>query len=438
MKRNQNNGLEGATALSRRDMIKTSAAVSAASLFAALGSNFAYAQGSDQIRVGQIGCGGRGTGAVQDAVKSSKDVKVIALADLFPDQLENTKKTFAAKPKEQYDIKDDHCFVGWDAYKKLLETDVNYVVLATPPGFRPMMIEAAIAAGKHVFAEKPVAVDPAGVRRVLAAAEIAKEKKLGFVCGTQRRHQTSYIETIKRIHDGAIGDLIAGQCYWMQNTLWNKARQPNWSDTEWQIRNWLYFTWLSGDHIVEQHLHQHDVMNWVFGGPPLRAQGVGGRMVRTDPAYGHIYDFFSIEYDYKTPTGVAKVQSMCRQMDNTMARISENVQGTKGSAIVQSRIEGENKWRYEPPEDENVETNPYVLEHRDLIASIRKGEPLNEGKQSAESALTSIMGRMAAYTGKLVTWQQAMNSKLDLFPKKLEFGPMPVPPVALPGKEELI
>jgi len=413
--------------ISRRNMLKT---ITAGTLIAAFGTNGAYAAESDKIKVGLVGCGGRGRGAADNAV-SNENVQLIALGDLFPDQLEAANTAFNERPKDKYNIKDDQTFVGWDAYQKVLQTDIDYVILATPPGFRPMMIKAAIEAGKHVFAEKPVAVDPAGVRTVIAAAEMAAKKNLGIVAGTQRRHQPSYVETIKRIKDGAIGDITSGSGWWMQGGLWSKPRQPNWSDTEWQIRNWLYFVWLSGDHITEQHLHQIDVMNWVMGGPPKYALGVGGRMVRTDPVYGHIYDFFSVQYEY--PNG-AKTQCMCRQIDGTYGRIGEEVVGTKGKAIPEKGItEGPNKWRYEAGEKS---VNPYEQEHKDLVESIRAGKPLNEGKQTAESALTAIMGRMSAYTGKVVTFKAAMESPLDLFPKKLEFGPMPVPPVALPGKEE--
>ena len=415
--------------ISRRNMLKGTAAITAGTLMAAFGTNGAYAADSDKIKVGLVGCGGRGRGAAANAV-SNDNVQLIALGDLFPDQLDAAKTEFAQRPKDNYDIKDDHTFVGWDAYQKVLQTDIDYVILATPPGFRPMMVQAAIEAGKHVFAEKPVAVDPAGVRKIIAAAEMATKKNLGIVAGTQRRHQPEYVETIKRIHDGAIGDLICGSGYWMQGGLWSKPREPGWSDTEWQIRNWLYFVWLSGDHIVEQHLHQIDVMNWVFGGPPKLCIGTGGRMTRTDPVYGHIYDFFSVQYEYQNG---AKVQCMSRQIDGTYARRGEEVVGTNGKAIPETGITaGSNKWRFVKEKD----VNPYEQEHADLIKSIRDGKPLNEGKQTAESALTAIMGRMSAYTGKLVTFKAAMESPLDLFPKKLEFGPMPVPPVAQPGKEE--
>jgi predicted dehydrogenase len=352
------------------------------------------------------------------------------VGDLFQDRLDETIEGWKEKPKEKYAVTPDRTFVGWDAYQKVLASDIDYVILATAPGFRPMMMKAAIEAGKHVFAEKPVAVDPAGVRMVLEAAKMATEKNLGIVAGTQRRHQPSYVETIKRIKDGAIGDIVSGSGYWMQGGLWSKPREAGWSDMEWQIRNWLYFTWLSGDHIVEQHLHQIDIMNWVMGGPPKLCIGMGGRMARTDPVFGHIYDFFSVQYEYAN--GV-KWQSMCRQIDGTYGRTAEEVIGTKGKAIPERGItEGPNKWRYESEKS----VNPYEQEHTDLIESIRAGKPINEGKATAESTLSAVMGRMSAYTGKLVTFRQAMESPLDLFPKNLGFGPLPVPPVAIPGKEE--
>jgi len=421
------------SSISRRGFLQGSAAVTAAiAATSAFTPPAVHAAGSDAIRVGLVGCGGRGRGAVANVVEAAKNVKVVALADLFQDAIDETLRIWEDRPKDIFDIPRDRCFVGWDAYKRLLETDVNYVILATPPGFRPMMIQAAVDAGKHIFAEKPVAVDPTGVRAVIAAAELAEKKNLGIVVGTQRRHQASYIETIKRLKDGAIGRIISGQVYWIQGGAWMKPRKPEWSDMEWQLRNWPYFCWLSGDHIVEQHMHMHDVANWVLGGPPRLCIGMGGRQVRTDPAYGHVYDHFAVDYEY--PNGV-HVLSMCRQIDNTYGRQGELFQGQKGSAYPSGRImvDGEEPWSYEGPRD-----NPYVVEHADLINSIRAGKPINEGKQGAESTLTAIMGRMSAYTGKLVTWRQAMESKLDLMPRKLEFGPLPTPPVAMPGIDPLI
>jgi myo-inositol 2-dehydrogenase / D-chiro-inositol 1-dehydrogenase len=433
-----------ANSLTRRGFLKTSAAA------AVVASTFAvpavHAAGSDKISIGLIGCGGRGRGAIADimAVDANDkplnaNVQVTAIADLFPDAIEETMtKIWAEKPKATHDIPKERQFVGLDAYKQLLATDVSYVVLATPPGFRPLMIKAAIEAGKHVFAEKPVAVCPTGVRMVMAAGEEAAKKNLGLVIGTQRRHARDYMETIKRIHDGAIGKVIAGQVYWTQGGAWVKPRQPAWSDLEWQLRNWPYFTWLGGDHIVEQHMHQHDVMNWVMSEKPDEPThpklciAMGGRQVRTDPAYGMIYDHFAVDFEF---TNGARFTSFCRQIEGCYARVGEQIMGTKGIAYAQSKImpfEGE-VWKYD-----GQAGNPYEWEHADLIASIRAGKPINEGKRGAESTLTAIMGRMSAYTGKLVTWKQAMDSKLDLTPKDLKFGPWPTAPVAMPGTDPLI
>jgi predicted dehydrogenase len=415
--------------MSRRQMIK-SAAVASAALMANLGSNFAHAAGTDLIRVGLIGCGGRGSGAAVDATSAAENVRVVALGDLFPNRIAEARKRFADRPKERFDITDDRCFSGWDAYKQVLECGVDMVILATPPAFRPMHIKAAVEAGKHIFAEKPCAVDPVGVRMVMEASDLAKQKGLAIVAGTQRRHQASYIETIRRIKDGAIGELVAGQCYWNQGGLWSVRRTPEMSDMEWQVRNWLYFTWLSGDHIVEQHVHNIDVMNWVIGAHPVSAYGMGGRQVRTGEQFGHIYDHFTIEYVY--PNDV-RVMSMCRQIDNNDNRIGEYIMGTQGRSNCSGQITGANAWRFQ-----GRGNNPSVQEHTDLIASIRAGTPLNEGRQIAESTLTAIMGRMSAYTGKTVRWEQALNSTLNLMPEKLEFGPLPTPEVAMPGRTPLV
>jgi len=419
--------------MSRRDFLKASAA-SAVLLGTGVMSiaEGAYAAGSDQIRVGLIGCGGRGTGAAFDCVGSSPGVKIVALGDVFKDRLDDCLGALKDDQdlKDKIDIPPDRCFVGFDAYQKVIASGVDMVILGTPPGFRPTHFMAAVDAGKHVFMEKPVAVDGPGVRIMLKAADIAKEKKLGVVAGTQRRHENSYVATMKRVNDGAIGDIVAAQCYWNQGGLWMNPREPAWSDMEWQLRNWLYFTWLSGDHIVEQHVHNLDVVNWAMKAHPVRALGMGGRQVRTDPAFGHIYDHFAIEYEY--PNG-ARVLSMCRQIDGCASNVSERVVGTKGTSNCHSTIRAATEWRYDGPDN-----NPYVQEHADLIASIRAGKPLNEARQVAESTLTAIMGRMSTYTGQEVTWEQALNSKEDLIPAKLEFGPLPVPPVAVPGRTPLV
>ena len=421
--------------VTRRDVLKSSAAVSVAAAMATMGTNFAHAQGTDMIKIGLIGCGGRGSGAVANAVEAAKGVELHSMGDLFPDQLEAAEGRFKAKG---WNVPKDRQFAGFDAYKGVLASGCNYVILATPPAFRPKMIHAALNAGIHVFAEKPVAVCPAGVRLIMEAGKVAAEKKIGLVAGTQRRHQASYMETIKRIHDGAIGDVLAMQVYWMQGGAWMKPREPGWSDVEWQLRNWPYFTWLSGDHIVEQHMHQHDVANWVMGGPPRLCIGMGGRQSRTDPAFGHINDHFAVEYEYaatdKHPS-TRHVISFCRQVDNCYGRTSEKVIGSKGwSFPVGTIVDGANRWRFT-----GEAGNPYADEHTHLINSIRAGQPLNEAQVCAESTLTAIMGRMSAYTGKMVSWTQAMNSKLSLLPPDdLKFGPMPTPPVAIPGKDELI
>jgi predicted dehydrogenase len=423
----------GAGHLSRRDFIRASVATSA-TLAAASLSPGAFAAGSDRIRVGLIGCGGRGSGAARDCAAASQSVQIVALGDLFSDRL-NGARSALANLGEQFKVTDDRCFLGFDAYQKVLATDVDLVILATAPGFRPQHITAAIEASKHVFAEKPVATDPVGVRSVIESAQLAKEKNLSFVAGTQRRHDPDYIEIINRIHDGAIGDLVSGSCYWNQGGLWMKPRKSEWSDMEWQIRNWLYFTWLSGDHICEQHVHQLDVMNWIMGSPPAAAYGMGGRQVRVDPAYGNIFDHFAIEYTY--PNG-ARVMSMCRQIDGTTPRIQEIVAGTRGTADAAESITGEHAFRISKVSSKAKEITPYQLEHVDLIKSIQSGKPINEARQVAESTLTAIMGRMSAYTGKVVSWDQAMKSQLNLFPSHVELGPIATPPVAVPGKEHLV
>ena len=414
--------------LSRRQFLKTSAVATVGALAY---NQFAWAKGSDRIRVGLIGCGGRGSGAANDCCGAADGVELVAMGDLFKDHLDSARKNLQGSLKDKFKVTDDTAFLGFDAYQKVLASDVNLVILATPPGFRPIHFEAAIAAGKNVFMEKPVAVDPIGVRRVIATADIATKKKLAVVAGTQRRHQAAYLETVKRIHDGAIGGIAAAQCYWNQGGLWMNPRKPDWSDMEWQIRNWLYFTWLSGDHICEQHIHNLDVINWVMGTHPTKAYGMGGRQVRTAPEYGQIYDHFTIEYEY--PNDV-RTLSMCRQIDGTASRVNEYIVGTKGRSDPNGSITGEKNWKFE-----GQAPNPYVQEHTDLIASIRAGKPLNEGRRVAESTLTAIMGRMSAYTGQEVTWDFAMNqSKLDLSPPKYELGELPVPPVAVPGKDKLI
>jgi len=411
---------------SRRDFLRVSGATLAAG---ALRVPAVHAAGSDEIRIGLVGCGGRGTGAVTDALKAAPGVRVVALGDAFTDRIEQIQKRLV-EFGDRAAVGKDRTFVGLDAFEKVIASDANYVILATPPGFRPQHLQAAVAAGKNVFTEKPVGVDGPGIRTVLAAHEEAKRKGLAVGAGTQRRHQKGYLEAVQRIREGAIGEVTAARAYWNQGGLWKKDREAPWSDLEWQMRNWLYFTWLSGDHIVEQHVHNLDAVNWMMGAHPIKATGMGGRQSRTDPAYGHIYDHFAIDYEYEN--GVHML-SMCRQIDGCEKRVAEDLVGSKGRAETSSErwaISGPQPWRRR--EDEG-EASPYVQEHADLIASIRAGKPSSELKDVAESTLTAIMGRMSAYTGRLVTWEEALGSAESLVPEKLAWGPMPVPPVARPG-----
>jgi predicted dehydrogenase len=427
--------------MSRRDFIKTTSAASLAAMVS--GGGALFAGGSDQIRVGLIGSGGRGRGAARDCINSSPNVVITAMGDLFKDRVDGAFTWLSEQVKpENLAVTPETRFSGFDNYKKVLASDIDMVILACPPHFRPIHLKAAIEAGKHVFMEKPVAVDPPGARSVIATAALAKEKDLGIVAGTQRRHQAHYLEIMKRIHNGDIGQIVSGQCYWNMGALWvDRAKQnwdswktEGWSDMEWHIRNWLFLTWLSGDHIVEQHVHNLDVLNWAIGSPPVRCSGMGGRQVRTDPMYGNIFDHFTIEYEYANG---ARVMSMCRQTKGAHNNVSERVVGTQGFSYTdgaQGYIKGAKAYKY-PDES----PNPYVQEHTDLIASIRGGNPLNEGKRIAESTLTAIMGRMSAYTGRALNWDWVKNaSKLDLSPAEYTFGDLPVRPVAVPGETPLV
>lgn len=421
----------------RRDFVKSSAILGAASLVpSALASGLTY-RIDDTIRVGVIGCGGRGTGAAVNALAAHPKVNVVAMADLFEDRLNGSYGWLAENDDFGDRVKVDpaHKFVGFDAYKQLLAIDtIDYVILATPPHFRPIHFDAAIHAGKHVFMEKPVAVDPAGIRKVLDAGARAKQQALSVVAGTQRRHEHSYLSLMKRVNEGELGEIVSASCYWNQGGLWVHDRKPEYSDMEWQCRNWLYFTWLSGDHICEQHIHNIDVINWAKDGPPVKATGMGGREVRTDAKYGNIFDHFSIEYEYAD--GMT-MQSMCRQIDGCAGRVEEVIVGSKARSVSRpgyAVITGGSEWRFDADN-----RNPYEQEHVDLIASILgEGRYLNEAKRVAESTLTAIMGRMSAYTGKSITWEQALSSQLDLSPDAYSFSDLPVRPVAVPGKTPLI
>jgi predicted dehydrogenase len=427
--------------LTRRDVLRAASLVSLATL-AGRGGVFA-GQSSERIRVGLIGSGGRGTDAAVNCVDASPDVVITAIGDLFPDMIE--KSVAQLKQKVAADrllLTPETSFAGFDCHKKVLAADVELVILAAPPCFRPAHLAAAVEAGKHVFTEKPVAVDPVGVRSVIASSELAARKGLAIVAGTQRRHQAHYLEAMKRVHGGDVGQLVAGQCYWNMGALWVQRAAQNWadryskdwSDMEWQVRNWLFTTWASGDHIVEQHVHNLDVMNWAMGAHPVRCSGMGGRAARTDAMYGNAWDHFAVEYEY--PNG-ARVLSMCRQTAGAADNVSERVVGTAGACFTDGAdavIKGARAW-----DNATASPNPYVQEHVDLVASIKAGRPLNEGRQVAESTLTAIMGRMSAYTGRALNWDWVMNaSRLDLAPPHLEFRELPPLEVAVPGRTALV
>lgn len=416
--------------ISRRKFVKQTAAAAAGLSAGWMASgHYAHAAGTDTIRVGLVGCGGRGTGAAVNAVQADQAVEIVAMGDLFENRLDESVKNLQEQIGDRLTADKSHQFIGWDAYQKVLDSNLDYVILATPPAFRPPMLEAAVEAGVNVFMEKPVAVDAVGIRSVMESAQNAKQKNLAIVAGTQRRHDKGYIQTMQRIHDGAIGEVVSGQVYWNQGGLWLRERTAGMSDMEWQIRNWLYFTWASGDHIVEQHVHNIDVANWALQSHPVRAVGVGGRQVRTDPSYGHIFDHFALELEY--PNG-ARILSMCRQQDGTARHVGEHFIGTKGTSDGHSQIKGENPWQFT-----KEKTNPYVQEHADLIASMRAGKPLNEGQRIAESVLTAIMAREAAYTGQEISWEEILNANLELVPPSLSFGSLPGWSVAQPGVTQI-
>lgn len=426
-----------ATNWNRRDVIRAGAALGVGSLISPAFAASAARRADDTIRVGVIGCGGRGTGAAANAIDAHPAVKIVALADLFPDRLNESRIYLQSREdaSQRVAIDDAHCFTGFDAYQKLVAlADVDYVILATPPGFRPAHFKAAVGAGKHVFMEKPVAVDPAGIRTVIEAAERAEAQKLSVVAGTQRRHEASYLALMERVQSGELGEIVAAQCYWNQGGLWVHERKPEYTDMEWQCRNWLYFCWLSGDHICEQHIHNIDVVNWAKGGPPVKATGMGGRQVRTHAKYGNIFDHFAIEFEYADGSSCT---SYCRQIDGCASRVEEVLRGTKGRSVSRpgfAVVEGAGAWRFDA---EN--RNPYEQEHVDLVASITGAGPyLNEARRVAESTMTAIMGRMSAYTGKEVTLELAMASQLDLTPASLAFGELPVGEVPVPGSTPLI
>lgn len=418
---------------SRRTFLTTTAAGTAALLAAPN----AHAAGNDVIKVGLVGCGGRGRGAAENicqAAGTTHNIKLHAFADVFADHLNNTVEALkdGQHTKDKFDAPKERQFVGFDAYKQVIEC-CDLVMLATPPGFRPQHIEAVVRAGKNLFTEKPVAVDGTGIRKVLDAAEMAKAKNLAVVAGTQRRHQAPYLESMKRIKGGEIGEIRAAKVAWNQANIWARARQASWNDVENQLRNWYHYTWLCGGCIVEQHVHNLDVALWAIGKTPVRCVGMGGREVNTGPEFGESFDHFAVNYEF--PGGVL-VSSQARQINGCEGDVSEFVIGSKGtwnSSGYRFDVDGKSS------RIRGQGLNPYVQEHVDLLDSIAANKPLNELKQVAESTLTAIMGRMSACTGKAVTWDQALHSKLNTFPDGLTWETkLPGPKVAKPGSTPLV
>ncbi|MBA4063592.1 MAG: oxidoreductase [Isosphaera sp.] len=410
----------------------------AASAAAAATAPGAFAAGGDLIRVGLIGCGDRGTGAAVNALQADKNVKLVAMADAFPDRLEASLKNLLAKKAvaDKVDVKPDARFVGFDAYKEVIGR-ADVVLLTTPPQFRPLHLKAAVEAGRHVFAEKPCAVDAPGVRSVLESCEAAKKKNLSVVSGLCLRYDASFRECVRRIHGGAIGDVVTVFANDYRGGRWAKPRQPDWSDMTYQMRNWYNFTWLSGDFNVEQHVHFLDVCAWVVGDKyPVRAMGMGGRGVLAGTEYGNVYDHFSVVYEYENG---ARLVSNTRQHPGTKADMSAVALGSKGRSLLSEKaggmwIKADKDWTFDGPNP-----NLYQQEHDELFASIRAGKPVNNGEYMAKSSLLAIMGRMAAYTGQQVTWQMAMNSKEDLTPPKWDWdAKLPEAPAAVPGVTKFV
>ncbi len=398
----------------------------------------AHAAGDDEIKIALIGCGGRGSGAANQALRTQGKVKLIAVADAFEDRLQNSLNQLSREDgiKDRIDVPKERQFVGFDAYQKAIDAGPDLVILATPPGFRPVHFEAAVKAGKHIFMEKPVATDAPGVRRVLAAAEESKKKNLAVGVGLQRHHQALYLETIKRLQDGAIGDIVNTRVYWNGSTPWVHTREElekkyghKLTEMEYQLRNWYYFTWICGDHIVEQHIHNMDVSNWLKGTHPIKANGMGGCQVRKGKDYGETFDHHAVEFEY--PDG-SRMFSQCRHIPNCWNSVSEHAQGTKGTAEISRGLiesKGADAWRFRGPKPD-----PYQVEHDDLFASIRAGSPLNEAVNGAHSSMTAILGRMCTYSGKEIGWDEAINSQINLQPETYAFE---ATPKSLPGADGL-
>jgi len=411
----------------RRQFIKTS--VTSAAIGALAVPRSVHAGVNETLRVGLIGCGGRGRGAAIDALSADPDAQLVAVADTFRDQVDLALAELQGTEsiRRRVAVTSDQIHVGFDGYRQLIDSDVDVVLLATPPHFRPAHLAYAVEKGKHCFVEKPVAVDVPGVTSVRQTCELARQKKLAIVSGLVFRADPGIAETVKRIQDGAIGEIVAIQACRNGGALWHRGDDPKWSRMEYQVRNWLYYTWLSGDHIVEQAVHSLDKVNWLLDDvSPASAFGMGGRQQRTGKEWGHIYDHHTVFYDY--PNGV-KCFFTCRQQNNTMMLADEIVLGAKGQArLTAKRIDGESPWRYR-----TRPLNMFRLEHEGLFNGIRHGVPLNHGHYMCNSTLTAIMGRMCTYTGQMHTWENVLANTERLGPTSYEWGNIPEPAVPVPG-----
>jgi predicted dehydrogenase len=416
----------------RRHFLQTSAAAATALSLSSV--PFVHAGGNDTLRVGLVGCGGRGTGAAVNALNADPNVRLVAMGDAFQDRIDSS---LAALRREgdsivrKMDVPRERQFVGFDAFQRVID-NVDVVLLCTPPHFRPAHIEAAVQANKHIFAEKPVAVDAPGVRRVLAACQRARQRNLSVVSGLCWRYHPGKRATFARIHDGAVGDIVAMQCNYLTGGLWHRARVDGMTDMQWQMRNWLYFTWLSGDFNVEQHVHSLDKMAWAMRDQnPVKCYGLGGRQVRTGADFGHIFDHMSVVYEYAN--GV-KAFSFCRQQEGCYDEVKDYIWGSRGYVdVMDHRITGANAWRYPPGQNRN-DPSMYQVEHNELFAAIRNGNPINNGEYMCKSTMMAIMGREACYTGAQVTWENAYNSDVVLGPRQYDWNArLEVPAVALPG-----
>lgn len=418
---------------SRRSFLQQAGAATVATSLATglVVPRMVHAAGSDILRVGLIGAGGRGTGAASDALQADPYAELTAVGDAFEDVVRSSLKTLKADPTvgSRVKVTDDHIFWGFDAYKQVIDSGVDVVLLTTTPHFRPLHLAYAVDRGKHTFVEKPVAVDAPGVRSIDQTWRKAKEKGLAIVSGLCWRYDLGVRETMQRIRDGAIGEIQAIESSYNAGTLWHRGDRPEWSRMEFQIRNWLYFTWLSGDHICEQAVHSLDKTAWLMGDQsPIRAVGLGGRQQRTDPKFGNIFDHHTVFYEYAN--GV-RVYFTCRQQDGCTNHVDEYVIGTKGSArILDHRIEaaGAPPWKYAGPKP-----SMYLVEHQELFKSIRSGNPINNGAYMNNSSMIAIMGRMCTYTGRQLTWDECWNSQARLGPDNYTWGDVPVEPIAIPG-----